>query len=70
MTSYLERDHFKSEDVFKTGSQKFMMAFALEDYFTKETKHDPSYVKWFARYYVNKNGEISMREIPTHVCTD
>ena len=47
------------------------MAFALEEYTTKETKGDPRFVKWIATYIeYEDNKAVETRSEFLHPCTD
>ena len=48
VNTFVERDAFDSSDVFKSGSEEFVMAFAVVDYVTGEAKQEAKFVKWFA----------------------
>ena len=47
-----------------------MMAFAVEDYLTGESKLDPRYVKWAATFIKIDIGRNELKSIPLHPCTD
>ena len=47
------------------------LAFALEDFFTQQSKLDTKFIKFYATYKQVKDGEIAEEfEIPLHTCTD
>ena len=51
-------------------AEDFMIAFTLEDYNTLETKSDTRYVKFFAEYSNNTNGQRERFEVGLHPCTE
>ena len=71
VNTFVEKDAFGTEDVFYPAKEGFMLAFTLQDYFSKQSKYDPKYLKWFAKYTIYKpDGTSQAREIPTHICTN
>ena len=44
-------------------------AFGIEGFLDKQPKDDPRYVKGFARFMGNKDGEGYEKLIPYHKCT-
>ena len=47
----------------------FNAAFTLVNYFTKENRDDPRYVKWIVRHRGKINGVDFERLLPVHKCT-
>ena len=59
------------DEVFHVDEDKFMMAFAIEDFVTYDSKTDPRYLKWQTVYLEVKDGvTITEREIDTYPCTE
>ena len=50
VNTFARMDFFSSEDVFRPDEENYMMAFAVEDYLTGESKLDSRYVKWAATF--------------------
>ena len=71
MNIFTEIDAFDETDVWHYNDQRdFMMAFAAtEAYSASNVKNDTAFVKWFAHYYIQKEGEWTYDEIPMHKCT-
>ena len=47
-----------------------MMAFLVTSFPEGDIKNDPKYVKWFAEFVLQVDGEWSYGEVPMHVCTE
>ena len=50
INTYMELEAFTAEDKLNLEKENVRIAFTLEDYFTREPKMDPKYVKWFGQY--------------------
>ena len=48
VSMHIETDAYGADDKLVTYEEKFMMAVAVEEYFTKEIKTDTRYIKYFA----------------------
>lgn len=64
-TAIIENEYDSTKQV-NLNELNFRIAFAVKDTFSQETKHDPRYVKWFARL-VSYDGEE--RELTHRACT-
>ena len=49
---------------------KLRFAFAIESYYSKESRIDPNYVKFFAEYVRGIGGEIVKEQLSLHQCTE
>ena len=67
---YIENDYFTDEFKFNFGREQFMLAFAVEDYFTLELKADTRYVKYFAQYGNFTNNVPTYKELPIYPCQE
>ena len=70
VNTFVERDAFDENDVWVGSETDFMMAFAVTDYLTGEIKADKKFVKWFAQYHIQEDGEWSSVEVPMYECTE
>ena len=68
VNTYLRKDAFSNEKRLALNDSKFMMAFALEDYFSGDIIDDPRYTKWHASFKTYTDGEITAREVPIFKC--
>lgn len=68
---FTERDAFDETHVWYYNDQvDFMMAFAATQLWeARNVKNDTAFVKWFAHYYIQKEGEWTYEEIPMHKCS-
>ena len=69
INTYMELEAFTAEDKLNLQQENIRIAFTLEDYFTREPKMDPKYVKWFAYYYTSEGGRTRRWELPIYKCT-
>lgn len=59
------------DEVFHSDEDNFMIAFAIEDFVTYDSKTDPRYLKWQTVYLEVKDGvTITERKIDTYPCTE
>ena len=49
VSQVIQRNFYSDSDIFDTKEEKWRIAFALEDYLTKEMKTDEKYIKMFVR---------------------
>ena len=42
----------------------------MTNFITLEVKDDPLYVKWYAEYVLQTDGEYTYEEIPIHKCSE
>mmetsp|Transcript_15874 Transcript_15874/g.19999 ORF Transcript_15874/g.19999 Transcript_15874/m.19999 type:complete len:157 (-) Transcript_15874:1317-1787(-) len=70
INTYPRKEAFSNDERFNSKDEDFMMAFALEDFFTSESLSDPRYVKWFAHYSIIVGGEWRSRELPIYPCKE
>jgi len=70
VTNYLSIEHFDSTNEVDLSTNRFGIAFGLEDYKTREVKDDPFFVEWHAGHHTYLNGEESVTPLPLHKCND
>ena len=68
ITTILHKDDLTPAEDYSTDQDRFMMAFALQD-FTGEPRADPRYVKWVARHITQADADQSVEYIPLKECT-
>ena len=66
----MRKDAFANNQTMSLKDSNFMIAFALEDYFSYETYEDPMYLKWVAYNRVAGIDGYTSREIPIFPCRD
>ena len=57
INTIVNKNVIANEERFSVVDQNFMMAFAVENYFSSETLEDSTYLKWAAVYTSNNNGK-------------
>ena len=67
---YKLTDVYDESYIFEPGDENFMVAFALEDYFTYEFKNNSAYIKWAAIFETIEDERHVKQEIPMRFCTD
>ena len=67
---YKLTDVYDESYIFEPGDENFMVAFALEDYFTYEFKNNSDYIKWAAMFETIEDERHVKQEIPMRFCTD
>ena len=69
IASFTVEGDIDPEDRFNFRDNGLKFAFGIEGFIDQELKEDPRYVKFFARLYGFKDGEIYEKFIPVHHCT-
>ena len=69
ISSFLTKGFYDSNKVLNFKQVGMRFAFGIEGFLDKKPKDDPRYVKGFARFMGNKDGEGYEKLIPYHKCT-
>lgn len=70
VNTFVERDVFDEEDVwYGAENEEYAMAFSVTHFIDGDVKNDPKFVKWYAEYVIQKDGEFSYKQVPMHQCT-
>ena len=70
VNTFVERDVFDEEDIwYGAENEEFAMAFSVTHFIDGDVKNDPKFVKWYAEYVIQKDGELSFKQVPMHQCT-
>ena len=63
-------DWIDETHVFNFERNNFQLAFAIEDYVTREGKDDPSYVEWIVQLRRSMNGTVTEFPLKYHKCNE
>ena len=71
ITSYVEEDVYDSEDRYDLSDPEFMIAFMVENEYTKTLINDPRFIKWKVVHYEFEDNQLkSWRFLDTHLCNE
>lgn len=69
VNTFVDTDSLTSEDSFDMSTEGFMMAVALEGFYSGY-KYDPKYIRWVAEVHTAQDDQYYKKNIPMHECTE
>ena len=69
INQFNEEDYYANDDRLSLADTNFNMAFAIEDHYKRESRHDPRYLKWAALYIQRKGKQETRVELPMYPCS-
>ena len=69
INQFNEEDYYTNDDRLSLADTNFNMAFAIEDHYLRESRHDPRYLKWAALYIQRMGKQETRHELPMYPCT-